>query len=160
MKTCTWGFMIGTDEPCGEVCEGRTEYCATHNRQLRKEETENQKSLSKRAAQLQRQKEKNKLPRKRVNPVSEKRKYLNETYTQMRTDFLRMTKECEAKVNEYCTNKPETIHHKRGRGKYFLAPETWLPCCMLCHVYIEQHPKEAKERGWSESRLATIKPTI
>lgn len=139
-----------------DLCESYTarpdgDYCETHRRAIGKMKVDEIKAAEKRKKLLSKPKNIYKPP----NKVSAKQKTLNETYSQMREDFLRMTKECEVKVNKFCTNKPETIHHKRGRGKYFLAPETWLPCCMSCHQYIEQHPKEAKEKGWSESRLAT-----
>lgn len=161
LKTCqqlVFNSAIDESEPCGNIVEGNTDMCASHNAFFRKMKKQNDKAVEKRVQQIERQKEKNKIARKTPNKVSAHQKARNEVYSQMRTDFLRMTKECEAKVNEYCTNKPETIHHKRGRGKYLLAPETWLPCCMSCHVWIENHPKESKERGFSESRLATTEP--
>lgn len=146
-------------------CEAYTarpdgDYCESCRRKNAKESENEKRATEKRAQQIQKAKLKQSQPRPTPNKVSDKQKELNARYTQMRTDILRMRKECEAKVNEYCNNKSETIHHKRGRGKYLLAPETWLPCCMSCHVYIEQHPKEAKEKGWSMSRLAKQKETI
>lgn len=65
MKTCIW--VMNDETLCGEICEGRTKWCGSHNRQLRKEETENQKSLSKRATLIEKQKVKNQAPRKTIS---------------------------------------------------------------------------------------------
>jgi predicted HNH restriction endonuclease len=45
------------------------------------------------------------------------------------------------------------VHHKKGRGKYHLDTSTWLPVCRNCHEWIETHPEDAKELGYSETRI-------
>ena len=45
------------------------------------------------------------------------------------------------------------MHHKRGRNKYYLDVNTFLAVCDECHKYIENHPEEAYQKGFSESRL-------
>lgn len=46
------------------------------------------------------------------------------------------------------------IHHKKGRiGDLLCDKKYFLAVCRMCHDRIEQHPKEAKEQGFSLSRL-------
>lgn len=53
------------------------------------------------------------------------------------------------------TKKPATeCHHKKGRiGKLLLDTRYWLAVSREGHKWIEEHPIEAKEKGWSLSRL-------
>lgn len=60
---------------------------------------------------------------------------------------------CEAKLPG-CSSIATECHHKRGRGEYLLDSTTFLALCHLCHSYIELHPNQAKELGFSESRLS------
>ena len=64
---------------------------------------------------------------------------------------------CYAKIHGVCNNDKGydlTIHHKRGRNKYFLDTSTWIAVCMCCHQWIETHVEQAKLLGFSESRLS------
>lgn len=157
--TCSW--IMDNDEPCGERCEGNTCYCASHGRQLRKEVADEKKQADKRKQQIAKQAERNKLPRKPPNKVSAKREEENIDYKLLRQKFLMENPACMIHANNYCTVFATTVHHSAGRiGKLFLDVSKWKGACMNCHEYCEHHPKEAKEKGWSESRLATIKETI
>lgn len=132
------------------------DYCETHRRYIVKEQEILRKSEEKRRALLSKPKKVYKAP----NKVSEKRKELNKEYFILVEQFKKDNPHCKAKVNEYCTKVTEEPHHKKGRGKFLFSIDTWLPVCRSCHNYIEAHPKEAKEKGWSESRLATEEPKI
>lgn len=156
MNSCSW--IMDDETECGERCEGRTPFCGSHNRQLRKEKETEKKEQEKRSTQLQKVREKGKQPRAKVKPVSDKRKELNKEYFALVEQFKKDNPECKAKVNGYCTKYTDDPHHRRGRGKYLLDTSTWLACCRSCHTYIENHPEEAKEKGWSESRLAKTEP--
>lgn len=164
MKTCEYGvYNPYTDEvePCGNIVEGSTEMCASHNAFFRKLKKQNEKSISKRAQMIEKQKAKNSIPRKKPNAVSEKRKEINEEYFKLVEQFKKDNPECKANVNDFCTKHTDHPHHKRGRtGDNLMDVATWFPVCASCHSYIEAHPKEAKEKGWSESRLATEPKTI
>lgn len=149
---------MDTDEPCGNICEGITNFCSSHNRQLRRESTNSNKQLEKKALLLERQKEKQKIARVVPNKVSGKREALNLEYARLNSDFKRDHPTCEARVNQYCTFYSTEVHHKKGRNEYFLDTTTWLSVCRTCHIFITDHPKEAIERGWSESRLAKHEP--
>lgn len=136
------------------------DFCSTHERTISKEKETTLKQSSKRAALLQKQKEKNQIPRKKPNQVSEKQRTLNETYSQIATKFKLNHPKCEARVNEYCTGKTDDIHHSRGHGKYFLDETTFIAVCRSCHIWIGNNHKEAEAKGLIFSRLATIKQTI
>ena len=152
MKTCNYALI--DYHLCDAPCEGNTDYCATHNRVIRKEAEQRQKAEEKRKALLSKPKKVYAKP----NKVSEKRKELNKEYTKLADEFKRENPKCVVRANQYCTGKTESVHHKRGRGRYLLDVSTFLPCCLSCHTYIEAHPQEAKEKGWSESRLAKQEP--
>lgn len=158
MNTCSW--IMDDETECGERCEGRTPFCGSHNRQLRKERDNEAKAQEKRKQLIEKAKLKSKEPRQRVKPVSDKRKELNKEYFKLVEQFKKDNPECKAKVNGNCTKITDDPHHRKGRGEYLLDVSTWLPVCRNCHIYIENHPKEAKAKGWSESRLVTEKPTI
>jgi hypothetical protein len=38
-------------------------------------------------------------------------------------------------------------------GELYLDETHWLALCRACHFYVEMHPKEAKEMGFSINRL-------
>lgn len=136
------------------------DYCESHRRSISKEAETSRKQSEKRAAILEKAKQKSQQPRPKPKKISPKREELNKEYKILADEFKRTNPSCIVRVNEYCSGKTESVHHKRGRGRYFLDVSTFLPCCLSCHSYIESHPKEAKEKGFSESRLAKPKETI
>lgn len=97
-------------------------------------------------------KEKNKKAKKLIKKISDKLSKGLKVYNGKRIIFLAENKECFAKYNG-CYGEATDVHHSRGRGKYLNDTSTWLPLCRSCHIYIETHPKEAKERGFSKNRL-------
>lgn len=136
-------------EPCPSMAEGRTSYCAHHNRLFRKAEETARKDAEKLLKKLS-------TPKKIYSPpkkVSDKRKELNHEYISLANQFKLDNPTCAVRISG-CTKSTDDVHHRRGRGKYLLEVSTWLAVCRNCHIYIENHPEEAKERGCSESRLA------
>lgn len=59
---------------------------------------------------------------------------------------------CEASLPQ-CTQNATDIHHKKGRGKYYLVVNTWMAVCRTCHNWIETHPIEATDLGFRESKI-------
>lgn len=60
---------------------------------------------------------------------------------------------CEAHLSNVCTQKATDVHHKAGRtGDNYLDESTWLAACRSCHMWIETHPKEAREMGLSTTK--------
>lgn len=85
---------------------------------------------------------------KPIKKVSKKQSYRNQKYLKLREEYLENHKLCEV-----CKEREATdIHHKAGRigdnlFKHFLAVDR------ECHKWIEEHPEQAKELGYSISRL-------
>jgi hypothetical protein len=74
-------------------------------------------------------------------------------YSKKRLAFLALYNNCQAKLVG-CTGKATDVHHKAGRvSENYLNIQTWLAVCRQCHTWIETNPLEAKELGFSESRL-------
>jgi hypothetical protein len=73
-------------------------------------------------------------------------------YTKLRKQQLNKYPVCQANIYN-CTIKSTDIHHMQGRGKYYLDISTWLCVCRNCHVWITEHPEDAKELNLSKSRL-------
>ena len=91
---------------------------------------------------------------KSISPVSKKRQVQMDEYSKLRMVFLIAKPNCEAKLVGTCTRTSTDVHHKAGRvGENYLKMSTWLAVCRNCHTWIENNPEEAKELGFSESRL-------
>ena len=90
---------------------------------------------------------------KSISPVSKKRREEMDEYSKKRLAFLALHTICQGKLVG-CTGKSTDVHHKAGRvGDNYLNMTTWLAVCRSCHTWIEINPVEAKELGFSESRL-------
>jgi hypothetical protein len=91
---------------------------------------------------------------KSIAPVSKKRQVAMDEYSKRRIAFLALHTTCQAKIPG-CTALSSDVHHKIGRtGDNYLNMNTWLAVCRSCHTWIETNPVEAKELGFSESRLS------
>ena len=88
-------------------------------------------------------------PRKRINPVSKKRKVEQVTYSKLRKEYLTAFPRCGC-----CDKAPATdIHHRRGRWKSRLNDTNWwVSVCRPCHDYIHHNPTWAYERGYLVER--------
>ena len=84
---------------------------------------------------------------------SSKRIIDDKEYSIRRKIFLTANPMCQAHLIG-CQNVASQVHHKKGRiGKLLLNMTWWLAVCDSCHHWIENHPEEAKEKGFSLSRL-------
>lgn len=85
-----------------------------------------------------------------------KRKLLNQEYSKLRKEFLNKLENntCRASFSGCLksTGLNLTIHHSKGRGKYYLDTSTWIPLCLKCHEFIELNPKLAKELNFTDHR--------
>lgn len=90
---------------------------------------------------------------KHIAPRSPKRSKLERAYAAKRITFLTEHTMCEARL-PCCTNNATDVHHKQGRiGMLLLDVTKWLAVCRACHDWIERHPAEAQERGFSLKRI-------
>lgn len=88
-----------------------------------------------------------------IKKQSQKAKIKNQEYLIKRKEYLLQHPICEAKIK--CKkNKSTDIHHKKGRtGKLLCNNKYFLAVCRNCHIWIETHPIDAKEKGLSLNRL-------
>tara|TARA_R110000868_G_scaffold404404_2_gene682541 strand:+ start:17 stop:454 length:438 start_codon:yes stop_codon:yes gene_type:complete len=89
-----------------------------------------------------------------LSPRSSKQTKKDALYAILRKAYLKDHQMCEAHLNG-CATYATDIHHKAGRGVYYLDSTTYMAVCRSCHQWIETHPKEAKETGFSVERLKT-----
>lgn len=86
-----------------------------------------------------------------MKKVSKKLAGLQREYSKLRKEWLADRPMCQAKIHR-CSLKSTDVHHKKGRGVYLLDTNTWLSVCRSCHNWIETHPEDAKELGFSISK--------
>lgn len=89
--------------------------------------------------------------KKPIRHKSSKMNALDTVYSKLRKHYLQQYPLCCASLPG-CTKHSTDIHHKKGRGKYHNDPTTWLSVCRTCHDWIETHPIEAQELGFSIKR--------
>jgi ribosomal protein L32 len=83
------------------------------------------------------------MKRSPLRRISKKRQSELREYKKLGENFL------ENKVCEKCGRKRKLdIHHKAGRGRFYLDVDTWMAVCRECHDYIHKWPKESREKGW------------
>jgi hypothetical protein len=90
---------------------------------------------------------------KSIKPKADKQDPLDKLYSVMRIKFLQEYPGCQARL-QGCTLQSTDVHHKKGRGLYYLDKNTWLSVCRSCHNWIENNPAEAKELNFSLNRIA------
>jgi hypothetical protein len=86
---------------------------------------------------------------KPIAPRSDKMKDKDKIYNRKRKAFLKKYPRCYV----YPDLKSVDVHHKRGRGLYYLDESTWIAVSRKAHQDIEANPEWAYEMGYSESRL-------
>lgn len=94
----------------------------------------------------------------RISAASEKRIIKDKQYVKLRKEFLKENHTCACGgVIPGCTgDDPQylTIQHTRGRiGSLYLDTRYWITLSLNCHMWVNEHPKEALEMGLAESRL-------
>lgn len=88
----------------------------------------------------------------KINAVSTKKQQEDKVYSKLRKDYLLQHPFCQAALPG-CSKVATDVHHKAGRGKYYLITTTWIGLCRSCHTYVEEHPADAKELGFSTNRI-------
>lgn len=94
---------------------------------------------------------------KPIKKVSDKQEEKNKEYKIIRDKFINENPICQANINNSktrCAKISTDCHHVSGRvGDLYLDINNFLALCRNCHSYIEKHPIEAKELGFSKNRL-------
>ena len=71
-------------------------------------------------------------------------------YNKERKAYLQAYPYCETN----CGMGASQIHHRKGRiGSLLTNINYFMAVCAECHKWIEEHPLEAKEKGYSLNRL-------
>lgn len=96
---------------------------------------------------------------KRRTPIarmSSKRRRESRIYSKLRKQFLEEHPVCQMKVQ--CEGGRSTeIHHKKGRGKFYLDVSSWLASCFYCHAWENSNRNAAVELGLRERvRIANL----
>lgn len=132
MKTCTY-------PECDKLTEGNTDYCGTHNRELRKSSQAKAKV------------------KKPVNKVSDKQHTRIAEYVVVRDNYLRLNPWCEMH-GKPC--RAIEVHHAKGKtGDLLTNTKFFMGVCRDAHLWIHANPNEAIRDGYSFSRLSN-EPTI
>jgi len=85
----------------------------------------------------------------KIRKLSKKRAKQNREYLILRAEHLERFPWCWR-----CGVMATQIHHKKGRVGDLLTDEKFfVSLCARCHDFVENHPKWAKEQGFSLSRL-------
>jgi hypothetical protein len=87
---------------------------------------------------------------KKIAPRSPKRAKEETEYTKERRKFLLERPMCEAHLPGICTQHSTDVHHTysgKDRSQYFLVTSTWLSVCRMCHDWIHENSRSAREMG-------------
>ena len=87
-----------------------------------------------------------------IRKVSKKQAARLRKYKTLRDDYLEVNAFCLVKG---CNCMSSEVHHMKGRiGDLLFDTRFFLPVCRAHHNYIENHPRESYEAGYSLKRLA------
>ncbi len=89
-------------------------------------------------------KKREKKKRKRIKYFSEKRQGLEDEYKILKKEFLKDNANCKR-----CGAKATDLHHIQKRlGKLLIDPANFMALCRICHTWVHDNSKEAKEQGY------------
>lgn len=90
------------------------------------------------------------MKRTPLRRVSKKKKEQDARYFELRKLFLSLRPLCQVSLDmgEKPPRQSTDIHHMAGRGKNYLAVETWLAVSRHWHKEIHTNPKWARAQGY------------
>ena len=95
-----------------------------------------------------------KLSSKPIARRSPKRAKQEGEYSKKAKAFKEEHSFCQACLPNICTSKTNDVHHMKGRvADLLLDEEYWLAVCRSCHEWIEANPIEARDLGYSVSKI-------
>ena len=99
---------------------------------------------------------KRKDKKKGIRHFSEKREKKQREYRKLVSEILKEDNRC--KVNAPgCLLTASGLHHKQKRTiKNLTDKNNLIPACNNCQTWIEEHPKEAEQKGLSISKFKQL----
>jgi hypothetical protein len=93
------------------------------------------------------------LRRTPLKRMSDRRRTERVIYARRRLVFLRAHPQCQCclehcQIHEDRIPASRDIHHKHGRGRFYLDESTWMAVCRVHHDWIHSHPSQARAKGW------------
>lgn len=150
--TCAYyEYCDGDMHRCGNSVEGKTNFCASHNKYFRDLERKVKKEEIKRNSLIAKSKEVK--PRKSIAKVSDKQKTKNEAYNERVKVWKVENPKCKAMVDPDCTGETRDCHHMKKRGDLLMVEKYWLPVCGFCHDWIGRNSDEARRKGLTINHL-------
>ena len=93
------------------------------------------------------------VKKKPLPKQSEKRKVDQKEYRKIVKEFLKVDPNCDIKETG-CEKKATGLHHKTKRSpSTFLDRKNLIRACNNCQLWVEIHPLEAIEKGYSISKF-------
>ena len=92
--------------------------------------------------------------RKPIAHRSSRKKKEDFQYSKQSKTYKENHPNCYACIPNTCTHRTTDVHHKAGRIEELLLDQRyWLPVCRPCHDWIETHPQESRDLGYSVSKI-------
>jgi len=88
-----------------------------------------------------------------LQQLSERRSEERNEYRALCDIFLFFFPKCQCPG---CFAPSEDVHHKAGRGRFYLRVETWLAVCRECHDWIHHNGTEARAKGLLVARSSHL----
>ena len=80
----------------------------------------------------------------KIKAKSKKRAKDEKEYSRLGKEFLAANPFCAVFPSEMATQ----VHHRKGRGKFYLDVSTWLATSANGHQFIHDNPAIAREKRW------------
>ena len=96
-----------------------------------------------------------------IRPASRKTAERDRLYRQLRSVFIGAGDRCVAggRLPVVCDGLATDVHHTMGRSaRYMLNVATWARLCRPCHLWVTDHPAEARRLGLSRHRRGDPPP--
>lgn len=96
----------------------------------------------------------------RIKPVKDGRSNLNHQYSALRRGFLLAHPRCEVLQPHggICGAIATELHHRKGRGRFYLRQDTFLATCQTCHEALHHKLAEWGFRMGYRILVASIRP--
>ena len=90
------------------------------------------------------------MKRTPLRPMSSKRRRVNAERRRNMLAAFGSEPQCRVRWDDRCTGRADSVHELKKRSALgsITDPANCVPCCNPCNSAIEDHPLEARRRGW------------